>query len=123
MNFAGGHTFTYSAREGTAAASMPNQVPHPICKERNRQVRQVFAASAASYQARFLGQEMEALWEGATAMGPDSWTLSGLTDNYLRVIAKAPRQVWNQITPVKLLEVSDQGILGVLPLNLPNVDL
>jgi threonylcarbamoyladenosine tRNA methylthiotransferase MtaB len=119
MNFAGGHAFTYSARDGTAAAAMPDQVPHPIRKARNAQVRQVFAEAAADYQAGFIGREVEALWESATAMGPDSWTLSGLTDNYLRVTAEAPRQVWNQITPVKLVSASERGMLGEISLNLP----
>jgi threonylcarbamoyladenosine tRNA methylthiotransferase MtaB len=112
INFAGGHAFTYSEREGTAAANMPDQVPHALRKTRNAQIRAAFGVSAAAYQAGFLGREVEALWESATALGPESWTLSGLTDNYLRVIAEAPRQVWNQITPVKLVKVSDDGILG-----------
>jgi threonylcarbamoyladenosine tRNA methylthiotransferase MtaB len=119
MNFAGGHAFTYSAREGTAAAQMPDQVPYAIRKARNAQVRQVFAESATAYQAGFLGREVEALWESAAAMGPASWTLSGITDNYLRVTAEAPRQVWNQITPVKLVAISEKGILGEIPLDIP----
>ncbi len=119
MNFAGGHASTYSAREGTAAAAMPDQIPHSVRKARSAQVRQVFAESAAAYQAGFLGREVEALWESATAMGPDLWTLSGLTDNYIRVTAEAPREVWNQITPVKLVSLSEGRILGEIPMNLP----
>ncbi|HES58098.1 MAG TPA: MiaB/RimO family radical SAM methylthiotransferase, partial [Firmicutes bacterium] len=43
MNFAGGHVFTYSARPGTAAARMPDQVPHPQRKTRNARLRAVLA--------------------------------------------------------------------------------
>lgn len=113
QHFAGGHVFTYSARSGTAAASMPNQVPHRVRKERNASMRVVLAESAAAYQARFLHQTVLALWESATAMGPQTWTLTGLTDNYLRVRAEAPRRLSNEITAVRLTEITDQGLRGV----------
>ena len=112
MNFAGGHVFTYSARPGTAADKMPDQVPHPLRKARNAALRAVFEQSAAAYQACFVGQDLAVLWESATALGPDEWRLSGLTDNYLRVMARAPRKLWNQITPVRLTGVENGGMVG-----------
>ncbi len=111
MEFAGGHVFTYSARPGTAAATMPDQVPYTIRKERNAQVRALLVESAGRYQEGFLGKVMPVLWESATAFGPDGWQLSGLTDNYLRVTARAPRQCWNRITPVQMVGV-EGGILS-----------
>ena len=112
LEFADGHVFTYSARPGTAAARMPAQVPHPIRKERNAQMRAVLAQSAAAYQARFVGQVLPVLWEAASALGPQGWEVSGLTGNYLRVNAHTPQRLWNQITPVRLTGLSDNGILG-----------
>jgi threonylcarbamoyladenosine tRNA methylthiotransferase MtaB len=102
MRFAGGHVFTYSARPGTAAARMPHQVPHPQRKERSAQMRNLLAESAQAYSGPFAGQTLPVLWESATALGPEGWELSGLTDNYLRVKAVAPQRLWNQITPVRL---------------------
>src|SRR5690606_5755147 len=61
MGFAGGHVFTYSAREGTAAARMAGQVPHALRKERNAQVRAVLNEASASYRAQFVGQELPVL--------------------------------------------------------------
>jgi threonylcarbamoyladenosine tRNA methylthiotransferase MtaB len=112
MHFAGGHVFTYSARPGTAAARMPGQVPHMERKERNARMRAVLAGSAHQYQAGFVGEVMPVLWESATAFGSDSWTLSGLTDNYLRVNACAPRYLWNQITPVQINEIEGDHLRG-----------
>lgn len=111
MEFAGGHVFTYSARPGTAAAKMEGQVPHVIRKERNAQMRSLLAESAGRYQGGFLGRVLPVLWESAKAFGPDGWQMSGLTDNYLRVSAQAPRQCWNRITPVRLVGV-EEGILS-----------
>jgi threonylcarbamoyladenosine tRNA methylthiotransferase MtaB len=120
MHFAGGHVFTYSARQGTAAARMPHQVPYPLRKERNAQLRQVLAESARSYQSAFLGQVLPVLWESATALGPQGWDMSGLTDNYLRVSARLPRRLWNQITPVRLTGRDDETLYGkVLPASTP----
>jgi threonylcarbamoyladenosine tRNA methylthiotransferase MtaB len=112
MNFAGGHVFTYSSRSGTAAARMPVQIPHSIRKERNAQLRASLAESARRYRQCFLGQSVPVLCEGATALGPKTWHLSGLTDNYLRVSAEAPRDMWNEITPVRLTHLKDDGLQG-----------
>jgi threonylcarbamoyladenosine tRNA methylthiotransferase MtaB len=114
MKFAGGHAFTYSARPGTAAARMPGQVPVAVRKERNARVREVFALGALDYQSRFVGQVLPVLWESATGLGPEGWHLSGLTDNYLRVNALAPRQMWNQITPVRLTGVQGEALSGMI---------
>lgn len=114
MKFAGGHVFTYSARPGTAAADMPDQVAHPTRKERNALVRLVLAESALAYRTRFLGQVLPVLWESATTLGVDGWQVSGLTDNYLRVKAQAPQELWNRISPVHITTLSDNGLRGQL---------
>jgi threonylcarbamoyladenosine tRNA methylthiotransferase MtaB len=114
MDFAGGHVFTYSARQGTAAARMREQVPHPLRKQRNAHLRALLAESAHNYQEDFLGETLPVLWESATALGPEDWHLSGLTDNYLRVHARAPRHLWNQITPVRIDHFNEDGLAGEL---------
>ena len=112
LSFAGGHVFTYSPRPGTAAIRLPDQVPHPIRKERNAILRQILEESATEYHSRFIDQTVTVLWESATAMGPDGWQLSGLTDNYIRVHAKAPNYMWNQITRVHITRHNKQGLEG-----------
>jgi len=112
IGFAGGHIFTYSSRPGTAAARMPLQIPREMRKERSQRMRSVVAESAAAYQSNFLGAVLPVLWESTTALGPQGWRSSGLTDNYLRVTANAPRQMWNQITPVRLTALDADGLLG-----------
>ncbi len=114
MKFAGGHVFTYSPRPGTVAAHMSGQVSYPVRKERNARLRACLADSARKYRSRFLGQTLPVLWESASTFGPELWHLSGLTDNYLRVSADAPRHLWNQITPVKFTSLTDQGLQGRL---------
>jgi threonylcarbamoyladenosine tRNA methylthiotransferase MtaB len=112
MAFAGGHVFTYSERTQTAAAKMPDAVPHPVRKERNAQMREIFDEAEAVYQARFMGQQLSVLWETTTILGADEWTLSGLTDNYLRITTLAPKRLWNQITPVRITRLNGKGLVG-----------
>jgi threonylcarbamoyladenosine tRNA methylthiotransferase MtaB len=112
MGFASGHAFTYSARPGTAAARMPDQVLHPVRKQRNAQLRAVFDAAARDYAEEFLDRSLPVLWESALERGPEGWLLSGLTGNYLRVTAYAPETRWNQIDQVHLTGLSDSGMKG-----------
>jgi threonylcarbamoyladenosine tRNA methylthiotransferase MtaB len=112
MDFAAGHVFTYSSRPGTAAARMPGQVPLSTRKQRNAELRALLAESSQRYQQRFLGAELEVLWEATDAYGPEGWRLHGLTDNYLRVTALSPKKLWNQLSRVRLVEVEGEGIKG-----------
>jgi threonylcarbamoyladenosine tRNA methylthiotransferase MtaB len=112
MNFAHGHVFTYSSRPGTAAARMPGQVPQEIRKQRNAEMREVFAGSAERYRWSFVDAELDVLWEATDAFGPDGWHLRGLTDNYLPVQATSPQRLWNQLNKVRLVELTPEGMLG-----------
>ena len=53
------------------------------------------------------------LWESASGLGPDGWQMEGLTDNYLRVQAFSPVNVWNQIETVHVIESLEDGFLGI----------
>lgn len=114
MQFADSHVFTYSPRPGTAAARLPGQVPHPLRKERNARLRLALEDSNRRYREAHLGLVLPVLWESAVSVGPLGWEMSGLTDNYLRVQAAAPRQLWNRITPVRLTTLVDGRIDGEL---------
>lgn len=114
MNFAGGHAFTYSARPGTPAARMPAQVPPALRKQRNAQVRALFAEAQQQYNAAFIGTEVSVLWESTDAYGPLGWRLNGLTGNYLRVAAYSPQPAWNQFSRVRLERLNAGGLEGVL---------
>lgn len=114
MHFAGGHVFTYSERPGTAAAKMPNPIEVPIRKKRNSEIRVVLKESQKDYQKRFSGSVLDVLWENCEQVGEGEWLLSGLSDNYLRIFSKSEQNLWNQISRVKVLGVSDGGIKGVL---------
>ena len=114
MNFAGAHVFIYSARAGTAAATLATKVPAKIARERSRRVRKAIEQSSNAYRNQFLGKTLNTLWESATAVGENGWEVKGLTDNYLRVQATVPQNFWNHITPIRVISVGSNILQGQL---------
>ncbi len=103
MNFAGGHVFTYSEREGTPAAGFNHAVPSSVRRERSAVMRAAFVRSAECYRHLFIGQILPVLWESTTDIGEAGWQLSGLTGNYLRIKASDDEDRWNQISDVEII--------------------
>jgi threonylcarbamoyladenosine tRNA methylthiotransferase MtaB len=114
MSFSGGHVFTYSARPGTSAERMPDQIDFPIRKERNAILRELLGESELIYQRKFLNHTLPVLWESISKIEAGTWHLHGLTDNYLRVHTNANQNLWNQITPVRLSSIDEQGLAGTI---------
>lgn len=110
--FAGGHAFSYSPRPGTGAARMVDQMPPQVRKERNARYREAFERATQSYRERFLGREMTVLWESTSQVDDNGWQMAGLTGNYLRVTARAPRPLWNELSPVVLETLHADGLGG-----------
>lgn len=117
MEFSRGHVFAFSPRPGTAAAHMPDQVPQSIRQERSARMREVLQQSAEAFRSRFLGQTVFVLWEATSGYSPEGWQMSGLTDNYLRVTACTPANIWNRITRVRLTKVTEKGLSGAVESN------
>ena len=65
---------------------------------------------ASAYHQRFVGQTMEVLWEDQEADG--RW--SGLTDNYLRILAASDENLHNRVLPVRLIGATSSHLDGVL---------
>ena len=112
IDFAGGHIFTYSPRQGTPAARMKGQLPKHVRKARNAALRAVFAEMAAGYREKFIGETMSVLWESSLRTDESGLQIMGLTENYLRVIAPAEESRWNQVDQVKLLAAEGDVLRG-----------
>ena len=102
IGFAGGHVFTYSPRPGTSAYKMRERVPMAVAKERNANLREIFNDLGYAYRSHFIKRKLTVLWESSQKNGEDTWNLSGLTGNYIRVYATAPDDLWNQVSRVHI---------------------
>jgi threonylcarbamoyladenosine tRNA methylthiotransferase MtaB len=98
MAFANIHVFPYSIRCGTHAAQMPKQVDEQVKKQRSRQMLMLAKQSAYNFREQFMGRTMLVLWERESK---DS-TWEGLTDNYIRVVARSNEQLRNRLIPALL---------------------
>ena len=86
------HVFTYSARPGTPAAGMPEQVPVRIARERNAILRELGGQKKLTFMRTFVGQTLEAitLTSRCGADAPvrevgEADVTEALTDNYLKL--------------------------------------
>ena len=97
--FAGAHIFTYSARPGTVAATLPDQLDASVKKARFQEMKAAIAETEAAFQQSLVGRSFPVLWEHVERSG----MLSGLTDNFVRVRIEAEAAQANTITPTRLL--------------------
>jgi len=100
------HVFSFSARPGTAAAELRNQVPEKVIARRARELRALGEKKKAAFQTAQTGRSMRVLTlnrRGEDASGP--WTRA-LSSNYLDV--RVPGQ-WpaNQLLDVQITGVKD----------------
>jgi threonylcarbamoyladenosine tRNA methylthiotransferase MtaB len=112
MEFSGLHVFPFSARPGTAAARMLNQVPPEVIRARGAAMREVGTRSGQRFRQGFVGRIMEILWEssGKEPGQRDLW--EGLTDNYIRVTTRSQACLRNVVTRTHLTQVTTQGMRG-----------
>jgi tRNA-2-methylthio-N6-dimethylallyladenosine synthase len=71
VGFDGAFTFVYSARAGTEAAAMPDQVPDDVKRARIERLVEVVQGVAADRNARRVGLVEEVLVEGASRTDPE----------------------------------------------------
>jgi threonylcarbamoyladenosine tRNA methylthiotransferase MtaB len=95
------HVFTYSERPGTPAEEMPDQIPMPVRKARNRILRELAAAKNLTFR-----QEMVGLTLSAVTLDEPCAALSG---NYLKVQLARPADA-NRLIDVRIGGVSATGL-------------
>ncbi len=137
------HVFTYSARPGTPAASMPNQVPVPIARDRNRILRELAAEKKHAFMRSFIGKTVETITlnsysasscgagtpareasatELASQTEKESISTEALTDNYLKLRLHG-HHAPNQWLRVQVENVIDGVLIGYNTSPTPDLQL
>jgi tRNA-2-methylthio-N6-dimethylallyladenosine synthase len=70
VGYDGAFTFVFSPRRGTPAADYPEQVPHPVKRERMQRLVEVVQRRARQRAERFVGRSMQVLAEGPSRTDP-----------------------------------------------------
>jgi threonylcarbamoyladenosine tRNA methylthiotransferase MtaB len=79
------HVFTYSARPGTPATAMPNQVPIHQARERNKVLRELASEKKLAFMRTFIGEEVAAITLNVVGTDSAGEFTEALTDNYLKL--------------------------------------
>ncbi len=104
------HVFRYSKRPGTTAAEMPGQVQEEIKKNRSLRMRALRGELAARFRARFIGRELEVLFE--KRRDGKNGLLTGLTRNYLRIYAEGDDELMGKLVVCRITEPVSGGLGG-----------
>ncbi|MEQ1544022.1 tRNA (N(6)-L-threonylcarbamoyladenosine(37)-C(2))-methylthiotransferase MtaB [Methyloglobulus sp.] len=108
------HIFTYSPREGTKAAALPNPVPESIKKQRSQQLHKLGDEMRLRFYEVNLGKQFRVLWEGySESVGTDRQRVFGYTPNYLKVasVISKDKSLENKTTLAILKTVNDAYVL------------
>ena len=70
VGYDGAFTFIFSPRRGTEAATMPDQVPHPVKRERMERLVELVQRRARERAERFIGRTVAVLVEGPSRTDP-----------------------------------------------------
>ncbi|WP_020561936.1 tRNA (N(6)-L-threonylcarbamoyladenosine(37)-C(2))-methylthiotransferase MtaB [Methylosarcina fibrata] len=108
------HIFTYSRREGTKAASLPDQLPDSVKKERSRELHRLAEEMKLKFLTDNLSREFPVLWEGySEPLSENQKRVYGYTPNYIRVGCVIGREesLENRILQAELKTIGDNYVL------------
>ena len=103
------HVFIYSARPGTAAAEMADQVPVRVARERNRILRGMAAEKNLEFRKSFIGKTISAI----TLHRSDAGYTEALTDNFLKLHVAGKHEA-NRWIETQITEISNEGLTGTV---------
>jgi len=107
------HVFTYSARPGTPAAAMPNQIPVHEARWRNRILRELAAEKKLAFMRSFIGTELDAITLNVIGSDAGGDFTEALTDNYLKLRLRGRHEA-NRWLSAQIDDVVGEALAGSL---------
>lgn len=117
IGFGDVHLFSYSVRSGTPAARMKGQLSKKVIRERIQLLKPLVENMKLDFAQSQIGRFEEVLWErdakAVMIAGERHFQWTGYTQNYARAVCITPADValFNQITPVKIVDTSEDGLI------------
>jgi threonylcarbamoyladenosine tRNA methylthiotransferase MtaB len=116
------HVFTYSARPGTPAAAMSNQVPIHAARERNQILRELATSKKQTFMQSFIGKRLEAITLSTAKKASSGDFTEALTDNYQKLFLKGRHEA-NRWIRADIAAVEDEGLVGNVAVSTPSPNL
>jgi len=102
------HIFSYSKREGTKAARLPDQVEKAIKKERSREIHELAARLKKNELEKHIGNRYAVLWEREINADRGLWT--GYTPHYHKIVSSDNKINEAMISEISVDNLSSDGI-------------
>ena len=104
------HVFSYSDRKGTEASKMLDKVDPQVIHRRSEIMHNLGKEKWVDYIDRFIDQRLNVLVEHRR--DKKTGKLTGLSDNYIRVLLDGDDSLRNQIIPVRVTQRIDNKLMG-----------
>lgn len=101
------HVFTYSERDNTPAAEMPDVVPMETRRKRNAILRSLSEKKKRNFYQNSLSQSRKVLFEQSNTEG----VMTGFTDNYIKISTALIETKINTIDEVSLESINSEGLV------------
>lgn len=111
VGFAQAYSFKYSARPGTPAGKLGDQIPEAVKTERLVRLQKALEAQQAEFNARCVGQSLPVLFEKP---GKHPGQLIGRSPYLQSVHAEAAPDLVGQILPVEISSSKPNSLAGVI---------
>ena len=112
VGFSRMHIFSFSAREGTAAAKMPDHCQPKIVKQRKAMLEAAANIISLAYKKQFLNKVVEVLVEAERDHKTNQ--LCGYSERYIKVLFDGSETAKNSIVSVRIEEVNPSFAVGTL---------
>ena len=101
------HVFPYSARVGTVAAKLPNQIPSQIKKFRAGRALEISRVKSKNFSEQLIGKTVEIIAETS-----EGGLVDGLTKNYVRVYVPDKNIPLGEVIKVRVEKIFKDGVIG-----------
>jgi tRNA-2-methylthio-N6-dimethylallyladenosine synthase len=116
VGYAGAFSFKYSARPGTPAAEMPDQIPDDVKAARLARLQHTIDRHQAEFNARCCGRTFDVLFEKP---GRHPGQIVGRSPYLQAVQVMADTALIGDVEPVTITEVSANSLFGTIARPLP----
>jgi tRNA-2-methylthio-N6-dimethylallyladenosine synthase len=112
VRFDSSFSFIYSARPGTPAAELPDELPHGVKLERLQSVQERIERQAQAISTSLVGTNQRVLVEGRSKRNPAE--LAGRTDNNRMVNFEGPERLVGAFVDVTITAALPHSLRGAL---------
>ena len=111
IGFARAFSFKYSARPGTPAAELPNQIPDRVARERLHALQALIEAQAQAFDQGLVGQRLPVLIE---RKGRKPGQIAGRSPYLQAVHGEGPEHLIGDIVAVDIVSAGPNSLTGVI---------